>query len=68
MFIKFSAFKKKDEFPSLIISEIIDSERGGYLNVQKSFFRIRIGSQRVYDLQTRLKSSPHHFDPIFPLI
>ena len=26
-------FKKKDEYPSLIISEIIDSERSGYLNV-----------------------------------
>ena len=26
-------FQKKDEYPSLIISEIIDAERGGYLNV-----------------------------------
>ena len=26
-------FEKKDEYPSLIISRIIDSERGGYLNV-----------------------------------
>ena len=26
-------FEKKDEHPSLIISEIIDSERVGYLNV-----------------------------------
>ena len=26
-------WKKKDEDPSLIISEIIESERGGYLNV-----------------------------------
>ena len=25
--------EKKDEYPSLIISRIIDSERGGYLNV-----------------------------------
>ena len=25
--------KKKDEYPSLIISEIIDAERRGYLNV-----------------------------------
>ena len=25
--------KKKDEHPSLVISEIIDSERVGYLNV-----------------------------------
>ena len=26
-------FEKKDEYPSLIISEIMDYERGGYLNV-----------------------------------
>ena len=26
-------FFKKDEYPSLIISEIIDAERRGYLNV-----------------------------------
>ena len=28
-------FQKKDEYPSLIISEIIDAERRGYLNVEK---------------------------------
>ena len=28
-------FQIKDEYPSLIISEIIDAERRGYLNVQK---------------------------------
>ena len=26
-------FKKKDEYPSRVISRIIDSERGGYLKV-----------------------------------
>ena len=26
-------FRKKDEYPSLIISEIIDAERRGYLNI-----------------------------------
>ena len=26
-------FQKKDEFSSLIISEILDAERSGYLNV-----------------------------------
>ena len=25
--------EKKDEYPGLVISRIIDSERGGYLNV-----------------------------------
>ena len=34
MCIKFRAFpKEKDEYPSLIIFEIIDAERRGYLNV-----------------------------------
>ena len=34
MCMKFRAFsKKKDEYPSLIISEIIDAKRRGYLNV-----------------------------------
>ena len=34
MCMKFRAFpKKKDESPSLIISEIIDAETRGYLNV-----------------------------------
>ena len=28
-----SIFQKKDEYPRLIISEIIDAERRGYLNV-----------------------------------
>ena len=29
------SFRKKDEYPSLIISEIIDAERRGYLTVSK---------------------------------
>ena len=33
MHIKLKAFSKKDEYPSLIISEMIDAERRGYLNV-----------------------------------
>ena len=28
-------FKKKDEYPSLVISKVIDSERKDYLNVLK---------------------------------
>ena len=36
-FLKFALilehFQKKDEYPSLIISEMIDAERRGYLNV-----------------------------------
>ena len=33
MYMKFRAFWKRDEYPSLIISEIIDAEKRGYLNV-----------------------------------
>ena len=29
----FEHFQNKDEYPSVIISEIIDAERRGYLNV-----------------------------------
>ena len=31
----FEHFQKKDEYPTLIISEIIDAERRGYLTVWK---------------------------------
>ena len=34
MSIKFGTFFKKDEYPDLIISEIIDSKVVGYLNVE----------------------------------
>ena len=33
MCMKFGTFWKKNEYRSLIISEIIDCEKGGYLNV-----------------------------------
>ena len=33
MCMKIRAFSKKNEYPSLIISDIIDAERRGYLNV-----------------------------------
>ena len=31
----YNILKKKDEYPSLIISEIMDFERDGYLNVSE---------------------------------
>ena len=31
--MQFRTFRKKYEYPSLIISEIMDFERGGYFNV-----------------------------------
>ena len=33
MGIKIRTFWKKDEYSSLVISKVTDSERGGYLNV-----------------------------------
>ena len=42
-FLKYSwnleHFQKKNEYPSLIISEIIDAERRGYLTVWKVFLQ-----------------------------
>ena len=35
MCMKCRTYWKKNEYPSLIISEIIESERDGYLNVEK---------------------------------
>ena len=32
-------FQKKDEYPSLIISDIIEAERRGYLNVERVLLR-----------------------------
>ena len=37
--LKLEHFPEKDEYPSLIISEIIDAERHGYLNVLKVFLQ-----------------------------
>ena len=33
MCMKFRAFSKKDGYPTLMISEIIEAEKRGYLNV-----------------------------------
>ena len=35
MCYKLEHFPKKDEYPRLIISELIDAKRRGYLNVPK---------------------------------
>ena len=36
---KLEHFRKKDEYPSLIISKIIDAKRRGYLNVLMVFLQ-----------------------------
>ena len=47
--------ERKDEYPSLVISRIIDSEIGGNLTSKRSCFRTPFGSQCVTGFQTRLK-------------
>ena len=59
-------FEKKDEHPSPVISEIIDSERVGYLTSKRSCFRTPFGKQRVNGFQTLLKLARHHYYRIFP--
>ena len=61
-------FEKKDEYPSPIISEMMDCERGGYLTSKRSCFGRPCGNQRVNGFQTLLKSARHHYYPIFPCI
>ena len=61
-------FDKKSESHSFSISQIIDSEGGGYLNVQNAFFRTPFGNQRVHEFQTLSKSARHHLYLIFPWI
>ena len=48
-------FEKRNEYSSLVISKVIDSERDGYLNVSKTCFRTPFGSQCVNGFQTLLK-------------
>ena len=67
-YIKFRTFDKKGESPSFSISQSIDSERGGYLNVQSACFRTPFGNQRVQEFQTLSKKALHHYYPIFPWI
>ena len=42
-FLKFALnlehFQEKDKYSSLVVSKVIDSERGGYKNVQKVFLQ-----------------------------
>ena len=68
MCMKFRKFWKKDEYPSLIISEIMDCERGDYLTSKRSCFTRPCGNQRVNGFQTLLKSARQHYYPIFPRI
>ena len=48
-------FEKKDEYPSLTISESMDSEGRGTYTSKRSCFRAPFGNQTVHEFQTLLK-------------
>ena len=52
-------FEKKDEYPSLIITEMMDCQRAFYLPC---------GNQRVNGFKKLLKSARQHYYSIFPCI
>ena len=60
------AFAKKVQSASLSISEIIEAGKSGYLTSNRPCFRTSFGNQRVYEIQTLLKSTPSHYYFIFP--
>ena len=68
MSTKFRTFGKKDECPSLIISEIIVSKELATETSTRSSFRTPFGNQRVNGLETRLKVAKQHYYPLFPWI
>ena len=42
-------------------TKILESERGGYLNVKMVLLRNPFGNQRVNGFKTLLKSARHHY-------
>ena len=60
--------KNKDQLHSFYISQVIGSEKCGYLNARKLLIWKNFESQRFHGSQTLLKSTWQHFYPKFPLI
>ena len=60
--------EKKKNYPSLIITKIIASERDIYLSAKKSCFSTPFVNQRVNGFETLPKLAPHHYFSIFPWI
>ena len=67
-YINLERFDKKCESHGFTISKSIDSERGGYLNVQSALLQNTFRNQRVQEFQTLSKSARHHYYPIVPWI
>ena len=63
------SFEKKYEYPSLIISQIIDFERGGYLNVWKVLIQNTIRLSTYLHVPNTAKISTaalFQYYPFFP--
>ena len=61
-------FEEKDQSHSLSIIEIINSETGSYLNVQRPSFMQRFVRQHVTGSQTLQRSARNQFRTTLPLI
>ena len=60
--------EKKKEYPSLIITEIIESERDIFEASKRSCFSTPFLNQRVNGFEALPKLAPHHYFSIFPAI
>ena len=60
MCLKFRTFWKKDEYPTLIISQIIASERSGYLYVEKVLLQnaIRLSTYWQFPNTAEIRTAP----------
>ena len=58
--------ENQEEYLSIIITEIIASERDVYLSVQKVLLQDTIRNQRVNGSEALPKLAPHHYFSIFP--
>ena len=60
--------EKKDQSQSLSVTEIINCERGNYLNVQRPSFMQRFGRQHITGSETLLRSAWNQFHTTLPII
>ena len=61
-------FQNKDEYPSLIISEIIMLNDVATESSKRSCFRTSFANERVNGFQTLLKSARHQYNSLFSSI
>ena len=68
MCMKFRAFSKKKEYPSVIITELLTLKDVSTYTSKRSCFRTTFANERVNGFQTLLKSARHHYYPLFSSI